>query len=377
MQIFTTTASDPGSSARTGEMVLPHGKVETPVFMPVGTNASVKAISHESLESMDIGLILGNTYHLYLRPGLEVIRHAGGLHKFMGWNGNVLTDSGGFQIFSLANLRKITAEGAKFQSHIDGSTHQFTPENVIDAQQAFGSDIAMPLDVCTPPGISHKEAEDALHTTIHWLKRSASTWCERPDTWNGSLFGIVQGNFYPDLRRQSAELTIAMNLPGIAIGGLSVGESFETFTELLECTAEFLPHDIPRYLMGIGTPDYILTAIEHGIDMFDCVFPTRTARNGLVFSRNGPVNLKKAVNEYLFEPIDPDCSCTACTRYTRAYLRHLFKAKEIFGIMLATEHNIRFLIDLVKNARIAIANKRFFEFKRSTLAEYQRKSSAG
>ena len=367
---FSENHSDSATRARTGTLTLAHGDVDTPVFMPVGTNATVKAIAHETLESMNTSLILGNTYHLYLRPGMDVIGDAGGLHRFMAWDRNILTDSGGYQVFSLSNLRKITSEGARFQSHIDGSTHMFTPELVVAAQETFGSDIAMPLDVCSPAGVARAEASEAMLLTVEWLSRSKARWENRPDDWRGSLFGIVQGNFFEDLRRQSADMTIEMELPGIAIGGLSVGESYETFSEVLELTASLLPADRPRYLMGIGTPDYILRAIECGIDMFDCVFPTRTARNGLLFSPSGPISIKHVSNARVFEPVDEACGCTACRRYTRAYLRHLFKAKEIFGIMLATEHNIRFLLDLVEKARKAIANGRFSTFKRATLSRY-------
>lgn len=374
MHLLSILATETTCSARTGTLSLPHGEVDTPVFMPVGTNATVKAISQDTLERMDVRLILGNTYHLYLRPGLEVIKRAGGLHALMDWDRNILTDSGGFQVFSLSGLRKVTDEGVRFQSHIDGSPHLFTPELVVEAQAAFGSDIAMPLDVCSPPGITHDQTKDALETTARWLFRSAARRRElrgQNHDYRGALFGIVQGGFFEDLRRESVSRTIEFELPGIAIGGLSVGESAAQFEDLVAGTAALLPADVPRYLMGIGTPDYILTAIEHGIDMFDCVLPTRTGRNGLVFSSHGPVNLKRSFNELDFSPIDETCDCTACRRYTRAYLRHLFKAKEIFGMMLATEHNIRFLQRLVESARGAIASGRFNAFKRDTLAAYQ------
>ena len=368
---FTITSHDPSCSARTGVLPLPHGKVETPVFMPVGTNGTVKALTREDLNEIGFDIILSNTYHLNLRPGAEVIAGAGGLHKFTAWDKNILTDSGGFQVFSLAPLRKITDEGVKFQSHIDGSSHFLTPENVVELQVIFGSDIQMQLDVCSKWGAPRKEAEKALKTTSLWMHRAKKRWEEEQQKgYEGLFFPIVQGNFFRDLRAQSAEQVATTNPPGIAVGGLSVGEPEELFLEYLAFTAALLPREKPRYVMGIGTPPYILEAIEHGIDMFDCVFPTRNARNGNVFTRRGAFALKKCENKLDFLPIDEECSCKVCQTYSRAYLRHLFKTREILCSILATYHNLYFLNDLVRNARKAIFEKRFMEFKKQFLARY-------
>jgi queuine tRNA-ribosyltransferase len=384
---FTVAHNDCRCRARTGVMELPHGKVTTPVFMPVGTNATVKAQTVDDLERIGFEIILSNTYHLYLRPGTEVIAAAGGLHNFMHWDRNILTDSGGFQVFSLAPMRKIRDEGVRFRSHIDGSYHDLTPENIVEIQRILNSDIQMQLDVCTPWGVSYKEAEEALRVTTLWLKRAKSAWektCDSSsaappvrgnggsDVYRGKLFAIVQGNFFKDLRERSVESVIAEDTPGIAIGGLSVGEEEPVFLEYLSHTASLLPPEKPRYVMGIGTPRYILGAIEQGIDMFDCVFPTRTARNGHVFSRRGPYNLKKAENRLNFEPIDKECGCAVCRKYSLAYLRHLFKTQEILCSMLATYHNLYFLHDLVGEARRAIVEDRFLSFKRSFLETYSR-----
>jgi queuine tRNA-ribosyltransferase len=341
--------------------------------MPVGTNGTVKALTKEDLGEIGFEIILSNTYHLYLRPGTEVIGAAGGLHRFMNWGGNILTDSGGFQIFSLAPFRKISPEGALFQSHIDGARHFFSPEGVVEIQTVLGSDIQMPLDICTGWGTSRQDSEKALDITTDWLGRAKKTWEKKRghEGYNGLLFGIVQGNFFPDLRKQSAELTVAADTPGIAIGGLSVGEPPEVFFEFLSLTAYFLPQERPRYVMGIGTPEYILGAIEQGIDMFDCVLPTREGRNGRVFTRRGPFALKKAENRLDFQPIDQECGCKVCRDYSRAYLRHLFKTQEILCSMLASYHNLYFLHDLVKNARRAIEEDRFISFKKDFLSRYR------
>jgi len=277
---FTITSTDSETKARAGTMELPHGSVETPVFMPVGTAGTVKAILHSTLEEMGIKLILGNTYHLYLRPGTEVISQFGDLHRFSSWKYNILTDSGGFQIFSLAPFRKITPEGVKFRSHIDGSYHSLTPEDIVSIQRTLGSDIMMPLDFCTAPGVDYRHALKALEITTNWAERSHRRWQEcRTEDYRGVLFGIFQGNFYKDLRQRSTEEILSLDTPGIAIGGLSVGEETEVFNEYLAFTASLLPFKKPHYLMGIGTPEYILSAVENGIDLFDCVLPTRIARN--------------------------------------------------------------------------------------------------
>ena len=371
--IFKTVNRDSRTRARTGILSLPHGRTDTPAFMPVGTNGTIKAIHHETVNSMGYNLILGNTYHLYLRPGLEVIKHYGGLHNFSSWKYNILTDSGGFQIFSLATFRKIREEGVRFRSHIDGSYHNLTPEDVVMVQEVLGSDIQMCLDVCTPPDITHRKALDALSLTTRWAKRAKQRWLESNETYHGKLFGIMQGNFYKDLRKQSAEEILALDLPGIAIGGLSVGETYEEFLEFLSYSAELLPDDKPGYLMGIGTPDYILAAVENGIDLFDCVYATRIARNGTVFTRKGLIALKKAVHALDDGPIEEGCTCRACTQYSRGYMRHLFKTNEILGPMLATEHNLNFLYSFVKDIRLHITNGTFTQFKNNFLKNYSSK----
>ncbi len=373
--LFTITEKDKSTKARNGYLNLPHGRVETPVFMPVGTNGTVKALTHDALDEMNFRIILGNTYHLYLRPGTEVISEFGSLHDFSTWKHNILTDSGGYQVFSLAPFRKIKEEGVYFRSHIDGSYHTLTPENVVQTQQIFRSDIMMPLDVCTPPAITEKEALDALKLTTRWAKRSKNQWLVHDEDYNGVLFGIIQGNFFKNLRSQSAEELIELDLPGIAIGGLSVGESYEKFTEYLEYTAALLPENKPRYLMGIGTPEYILDAVENGIDLFDCVFPTRIARNGSVFTRDGIIALKKEQHRLDKDPIDESCRCYTCRRYSRGYMRHLFKAREILGPMLASRHNLHFLQNLIMEIRISITQGRFADYKKSFLERYVRNNN--
>ncbi|MDR2943232.1 MAG: tRNA guanosine(34) transglycosylase Tgt [Treponema sp.] len=369
---FTEICRDKNTSARRGVLHLARGDVETPVFMPVGTNAAVKALTTCDLKEIGFNLILSNTYHLYLRPGGEVIKNAGGLHRFMNWDRNILTDSGGFQIFSLSALRKITNEGALFQSHIDGSRHFLTPEKVVEVQALFGSDIQMQLDYCTPWGASRKDSEKALAITGQWLGRAKKTWEDEAERgYSGNLYSIVQGNFFPDLRKTSAQICAESGTPGIAIGGLSVGEPAELFAETLAYTAQALPEDKPRYVMGIGTPEYILTAIEHGIDMFDCVLLTREARNGRVYTRKGPFALKKAENTLDFSPIDKECGCKVCREYSRAYLRHLFKTKEILCSMLASYHNLYFINELVTNCRNAIKEGRFLQYKNEFLSAYR------
>jgi queuine tRNA-ribosyltransferase len=370
--IFTLTHKDTQSKARTGIMKLPHGDVITPAFMPVGTNGTVKALHHSTVDNIGYNLILGNTYHLYLRPGLEVIKEFGSLHEFSNWKHNILTDSGGFQVFSLSAFRKIKDEGVTFRSHIDGSYHKLTPEKVIDAQMVFNSDIAMCLDVCTPPTISEKEARDALILTHQWAKRSI-IHRNKFQKYSGNLFGIIQGNFFEELRRESALKISELDFPGIAIGGLSVGEPFSVYSDMLAYTVQYVPENRPLYVMGIGTPEYILEAVENGIDIFDCVFATRTARNGAVFTPNGMINLKKVINEFSREPIVEGCQCTACTQYTKGYLRHLFKTKEILGPMLASEHNLTFLYNLLNDIRVSIHENRFISFKNKFLDLYGKK----
>lgn len=373
-EIYTCTHKDSTSKARTGLLELPHGTVETPVFMPVGTNASVKAVTKDDLAEIGFDLILANTYHLYLRPGGDLLEKAGGLHGFTGWKKNFLTDSGGFQVFSLASFRKITPEGVKFQSHIDGSRHFLTPEYIVDIQSQFNSDIQMQLDVCTGPGITERQAREALNITKDWTIRAKNTWLKRREEgYQGNLFPIVQGNFFKNLRKESAEFVTDLDLPGIAIGGLSVGETFDEYCEYLEYTTDLLPDNKVRYVMGIGTPDYILEAISNGIDMFDCVLPTRNARNGSYFTKDGPISIKRAEYQEDFSPIDPDCDCKICKNYSRAYLRHLYKNNEIASSMLASYHNLAFLHNMMKEVRIAIKENRFAEYKTSFMKRYTAK----
>ncbi|GHT52797.1 queuine tRNA-ribosyltransferase [Spirochaetia bacterium] len=376
--IFSIHHTDASCNARTGVLHLPHGAVSTPVFMPVGTNGAVKALTKDDLNEIGFEIILSNTYHLYLRPGTGVISAAGGLHEFMRWDKNILTDSGGFQVFSLAPFRKITPEGAAFHSHIDGSSHFLSPEKVVEIQTILNSDIQMQLDLCTGWGTSYKDAVQALDITDNWLLRAKQTWLEKRDAgYQGNLFGIVQGNFFKDLREQSAASTVAADTPGIAIGGLSVGEPPEMYSEFLAYTAALLPKEKPRYVMGIGTPEYIIDAMEQGIDMFDCVLPTRTGRTGRVFTHRGPLSLKKAENQLDFSPIDEECGCKVCRSYSRAYLRHLFKTQEILISILASYHNLYFLHDLVKQARKAIEEDRFTVFKKDFLSCYGEGRSVG
>ncbi len=361
---------DPHCEGRGGLLRLPRGTVEIPAFMPVGTNGTVKAIHHKTLEDQGYTLILGNTYHLYLRPGIEALKAAGGLHSFSTWPHNILTDSGGFQVFSLASFQKIKEEGVSFRSHIDGSLHQFTPEKVVEIQEILGSDIQMALDVCTPPDIGKSEATKALEITTHWAKRAKARWLDCADGYKGKLFGIIQGNFYEDLRRRSAEEILEIDTPGIAIGGLSVGEPPEKFRDFLHYTTQFLPSEKPRYVMGIGTPDYMLEAVEAGVDMFDCVYPTRIARNGSCFTRTGVIALKNEAFRLDQEAMDPSCACLVCQRYSRSYIRHLFKAKEILGPQLVTEHNLHFLSVMMAEIRGALRRGNFLEYKRAFLDRY-------
>lgn len=370
--VFTKLHSDCNSKARTGVLHLPHGDVKTPVFMPVGTNATVKAVTKDSLEEIGFEIILANTYHLYLRPGSDLLEQAGGLHGFTGWNKNFLTDSGGFQVFSLSSFRKIKEDGVTFQSHIDGSKHFLTPESVVDVQCQFNSDIQMQLDVCSAWGVDKKEAEEALKITSDWAVRAKNEWLSQKEKgYEGILFPIVQGNFFKDLRKQSAEFVTDLDLPGIAIGGLSVGEPADQFIEFLQSTMEHLPEDKPKYVMGIGTPEYILEAVASGVDMFDCVLPTRNARNGGYFTHDGMLSIKQERFKYDFGPLDKECNCKVCKTYSRSYLRHLFKEQEILSSMLASYHNLYFLHNLIKEIRVAISENRFEEYKRNFLNRYK------
>ena len=371
LKIFDIKHKAAGSRARTGTVHLPHGDVRTPVFMPVGTNATVKAMPKDFLEEIDFDIILANTYHLFLRPGPDLIKEAGGLHGFSQWKKNFLTDSGGFQVFSLSKLRKITDEGVRFQSHIDGSYHMFTPENVVQTQTKFNSDIQMQLDVCSGWGVERKEAEKALRITSDWLLRAKGEWeKQREAGYQGILFPIVQGNFFEDLRQKSAEFVSSLNMPGIAIGGLSVGEPPEEFTKFLNYTVQYLPEDKPKYVMGIGTPEYILDAVQAGIDMFDCVLPTRNARNGSYFTRRGMLSIKQERWIHDFGPVDPECNCKVCRTYSRSYLRHLFKEQEILSSILASYHNLYFLNNMLKEIRAAIDEDRFEEYRTDFLEKF-------
>jgi queuine tRNA-ribosyltransferase len=369
---FEQFHKDAKCRARTGVIHLPHGDVKTPVFMPVGTNATVKAITKDDLEEIGFEIILANTYHLYLRPGSDLIEEAGGLHGFSKWKRNFLTDSGGFQVFSLAKLRKITEKGVTFQSHVDGSRHLFTPESVVDTQTQFNSDIQMQLDVCTGWNTERKEAERALSITSDWAKRAKARWEEKRDAgYKGMLFPIVQGNFFKDLRDKSADFVASLETPGLAIGGLSVGEPPEVYEELLAYTAARLPEDRAKYVMGIGTPDYILQAVENGIDMFDCVLPTRNARNGSYFTHDGFLSIKQERFMHDYSPIDKECNCKVCRTYTRAYLRHLYKDQEILSAMLASYHNLYFLHNMIGEIREAISEDRFTEYKENFLRRFR------
>lgn len=370
MSIYREIKRDKDTKARLGVVSLPHGDVLTPAFMPVGTNGTVKGIYHDKIKEIGYQIILGNTYHLYLRPGLEVLESYGGLHDFSNWHGNILTDSGGFQVFSLSGLRKIKDSGVTFQSHIDGSKHIFTPEKVVDIQKVIGSDIAMVLDVCTPPGIDYKAAKEAWRVTRLWAERSLEERKRLGEDFRGNLFGIVQGNFYQDLRRESAEILSDMDFPGIAIGGLSVGEEKSQFCDMLAYTAEHITEEKPRYVMGIGSPDYILECVENGIDLFDCVLATRMARNGAVFTDDGIMVLKKAIHKLDHGPIQEGCKCSACREYSVGYMHHLIKCNEMLGGMLATEHNLQYLYNFLLRIRKAIEEDRFAQFKKEYLARF-------
>lgn len=371
LKIFDIKHKSTDGKARTGTLHLPHGDVRTPVFMPVGTNATVKAMPKDFLEEIDFDIILANTYHLFLRPGPDLIKEAGGLHGFSQWKKNFLTDSGGFQVFSLSKLRKITDEGVKFQSNIDGSYHMFTPENVVQTQTKFNSDIQMQLDVCTGYDEPRKNAEKALRITSDWLVRAKKEWeDQREQGYEGMLFPIVQGHFSEDLRKQSAEFVASLDMPGIAIGGLSVGEPHDEFVHFMNYTCENLPEDKPKYVMGIGTPEYILDAVQAGVDMFDCVLPTRNARNGAYFTRRGQLSIKQERWTHDFTPVDSECNCKVCRTYSKAYLRHLFKEQEILSSILASYHNLYFLNEMMKEIRNAIDENRFEEYRKEFLEKY-------
>ena len=362
---FTRIAKDPGCAARVGRIGTPHGNVQTPAFMPVGTQGTVKGLTPEQVRGLGADIILGNTYHLYLRPGHRLIADLGGLHRFMNWPGPILTDSGGFQIFSLGALRRIAEEGATFQSHIDGSSHFLSPEKAVEIQEALGSDIMMCLDECIAYPATREEVERALARTARWADRCKLSRKNRAQ----ALFGIVQGGVYPDLRRRGAEELAAIGFDGYAIGGLSVGEPKGLMLENLAATAPLLPEERPRYLMGVGTPEDLVDGVFHGIDMFDCVMPTRSARNGLLFTNGKKVVIKNARYREDASPLDSECDCYTCQNYSRAYLRHLFVAGEILAMVLNTIHNLRYYLHLMERIREAIREGRYPEFRDRFLRE--------
>lgn len=349
------------TGARLGRVHTPHGSFDTPVFMPVGTQATVKGMSPAELKEISAQIILSNTYHLYMRPGSDIVRDAGDLHGFMSWDRSILTDSGGFQVFSLSDLRDIKEEGVTFKSHIDGSKHFFTPESVIKVQNDLGADIIMAFDECIPYPAEYDYAKKSLERTTRWARRCKEA---HKDNERQSLFGIVQGGIYKDLRIQSANELLELDFPGYAIGGLSVGEPAEDMYAMLECTVPLLPEDRPRYLMGVGSPDYLIDGSIRGIDMFDCVLPTRIGRNGTVLTSQGKIIARDAKYARDYTPLDPNCDCYACKNFTRAYIRHLLKAKEVLGIRLTTWHNLKFLLDLMKNIRQAIIDDRLGDFRK-------------
>lgn len=363
---FDINKKDDKSSARAGELTTAHGKIQTPIFMPVGTVGSVKGVTQQQLkQDVNAQIILGNTYHLYLRPGTDILEQAGGLHKFNGWDRPILTDSGGYQVFSLSNNRKLTEEGALFQSHIDGSRHMFTPENVMDIQRSIGADIIMAFDECPPYPSEYSYAKNSMHLTHRWLERCIKRLGETEPKYGyeQTLFPIVQGSTFKDLRKESSEFIASMNCDGNAIGGLSVGEPEDMMYEMCGWCCEHLPEDKPRYLMGVGTPWNILENISLGIDMFDCVMPTRNGRNGMLFTSKGVINIKNKKFENDFTPIDDGIDCETSNFYTKAYLRHLFAAKELLAMQIASIHNLSFYLHLVKQAREHILQGDFYSWK--------------
>ena len=355
------------SGARTGILHTPHGDIKTPCYMPVGTQATVKAMTPRDLDEVGASIILANTYHLYMRPGHELVREAGGLHKFMHWDKPILTDSGGFQVFSLSSMNKITDEGVKFQSHIDGSYHFFTPEKAIEIQEALGSDIMMCFDECTTYPSDRRYTKEAMDRTHRWAKQ-----CQKAQTsTNQALFGIVQGGMYKDLRIESAKTLADMDFIGYSIGGLSVGEPKDVMYEMLEAIEPHMPKGKPRYLMGVGSPDCLLEGVLRGVDMFDCVLQTRVARNGLAFTMHGKRTLRNAQFAHDFSPIDDTCDCYACKNFTRAYIRHLIKAEEILAAQLLTMHNLRFSLRLMENIRQAIEEDRLLDYYHSMISTFE------
>jgi queuine tRNA-ribosyltransferase len=360
MAKFSFTVRNTDGRARTGFINTAHGEISTPAFMPVGTAATVKAMLPESVKSTGADIILGNTYHLMLRPTAERIARLGGLHKFMNWNKPILTDSGGFQVMSLSGLRKINEEGVQFQSHIDGSKHMLSPERSMEIQHLLGSDITMIFDECTPFPATHKAATDSMELSLRWAERSHNAFVRREGY---GLFGIVQGSVYEDLRHKSATELIKTGFDGYAIGGLAVGEGQAEMFRVLDFTTPALPQDRPRYLMGVGKPSDIVGAVARGVDMFDCVLPTRSGRNGQAFTRSGAINITNAKYTDDAGPLDDKCACPACVNYSKAYLQHLVKSREILGAMLLTWHNLQYYQDLMADIRVAISQGRFSDFR--------------
>jgi queuine tRNA-ribosyltransferase len=362
---FDIEKSDTDSRARVGVLHTPHGDIPTPVFAPVGTQATVKTLTPDELTELGTRLILANTYHLYLRPGADLVAHLGGLHRFMGWSGPILTDSGGFQVFSLESLRKVSDEGVRFRSHIDGSEHFFSPEKSIEIQEKLGADIIMALDECPDP-MNYEYNQAALGRTHRWAER-----CQRAHTrTDQALFGILQGGIFPDLRAESARFLTALDFPGYALGGLSVGEPKEKTWEVLDFTVPLLPQDKPRYLMGVGSPEDLFEGVERGIDIFDCALPTRLARNGALFTFHGRINLRKAEFAEVATPIEEGCTCYTCRHFSLAYLHHLYKAEEILGLRLNTIHNVHLLLELMRRIRAALQEGTFGQLKTEFLAHY-------
>ena len=358
---------DKNSGARRGVVHTPHGDIQTPVFMPVGTQATVKAMTPEELKEIEAQIILSNTYHLYLRPGNKLVKEAGGLHEFMRWDRPILTDSGGFQVFSLGPLRNITEEGVEFKSYLDGSKHFLSPENVMEIENDLGADIMMAFDECCPYPSTYEYTKNSMERTTRWAER-----CKKAHTRQGEqgLFGIIQGGFYKDLRKKSAEDLIKLDFPGYAIGGISVGEPKEEFLDILRYTAPLMPENKPRYLMGVGSPDYLIEAALAGIDMCDCVLPTRIARNGTAMTWQGKKVIRNASYARDFTTLDEECDCYACKNYTKAYIHHLIKNKEILGVRLLSIHNLRFLTKLMERVRIEIENDNLLEFKKEFFKKY-------
>lgn len=375
---FSLIHKDKQSKARLGKLTTGHGEISTPCFMPVGTQGTVKTLSPWELRDNQAQIILANAYHLFLRPGIEVIKKAGGLHSFISWEKPILTDSGGYQIFSLAILRKVTDEGVEFQSHINGQKHFLNPENVVEMQRILGSDILMPLDECVHYPSSRHNAEVAMKRTLDWAKRSKKVFSQDGHTDKENrklLFGIIQGSTYEDLRKDSVAGLLEIGFDGYAIGGVSVGEPTDLIYNIVHLATALLPEKDPHYSMGVGLPEDILEAVEMGQDMFDCVIPTRYGRSGTAFTACGKLTVRNAAYSEDFKPLDPRCSCYTCQTFSRAYLRHLFNSKEILGLRLVSLHNVHFFLELMRKIRLALAQDKFREFKKEFLADYNRKES--